>query len=283
MSSVWNIGVLLISLEFFLNRKILGTLLFLPSLLTSFLLLPLQYDILHWGFLFGMVIILYIYLKEERMKFWPPALKEEAKKEVYKLIDKHLRKLPKNQDGTFNEFADGFNDNDIDALRHAYTCGVFTQEYNEKAAEIFGRLNEYFPGENISSSNSENSTNMDLWNNNIGIKYGKKTKSRKDLFKRLMKALRNGELIIYPENDKRVYKGAGKLTKDISGMVIVLDENKNGKNRIFYDLNKEQVIKKDEFVTLIKNGVYPNYELRKICGDEIPVSKKDIFSTNNLG
>lgn len=43
------------------------------------------------------------------MKWDPLALKSEAKKEVYKLIDKHLRKLPKNQDGTFNEFSEGFD------------------------------------------------------------------------------------------------------------------------------------------------------------------------------
>ena len=126
------------------------------------------------------------------MKWNPLSLKSEANKEVYKLIEKNLRKLPKNEDGTINEFADGFYNNDVDALRHAYVSGVFTQEYGESTADIFGRLNEYFPGGSISSSNEENSTNMDLWNNEIGRRYGKKTKSRKDLFKRLMKALKKG-------------------------------------------------------------------------------------------
>lgn len=217
------------------------------------------------------------------MKWDPLALKSEAKKEVYKLIDKHLRKLPKNQDGTINEFAEGFDDNDVDALRHAYVSGVFTQEYGELAADIFGRLNEYFPGESISSANAENSTNMDLWNNNVGQKYGKKTKSRKDLFKVLMKALKKGELIVDPNSDKRKYLGASEIKGDTSRMVIVLDEDKNGKNRIFYDLNKKLVMKKNEFVTFIKHGDYPNYELRVIGGNEIPVSKKDPLSTNNLG
>jgi hypothetical protein len=201
------------------------------------------------------------------MKIWPPSLKEEAKKEAYKLIDKHLRKLPKNADGTFNEFAEGFNDNDVDALRHAYVSG----------------LNEYFPGGSLSSSSAENSTNMDLWNNSIGRKYGKKTKSRKDLFKVLMKALKKAELIIDPDTDKRKYLGASEIKGDISKMVIVLEENKKGKNRIFYDLNKKLVMKKGEFVTFIKHGDYPNYELRVIGGDEIPVSKKDPLSANNLG
>jgi hypothetical protein len=49
-----------------------------------------------------------------------------------------LRKLPKNQDGTINEFSEGFDDNDVDALRHAYVSGVFTQEYGELSADIFG-------------------------------------------------------------------------------------------------------------------------------------------------
>ena len=217
------------------------------------------------------------------MKIWPPSLKEEAKKEAYKLIEKHLRKLPKNADGTFNEFAEGFNDNDVDALRHAYVSGVFTQEYSENGADIFGRLNEYFPGGSLSSANALNSTNMHLWNNSIGRKYGKKTKSRKDLFKVLMKALKKGELIIDPDTDKRKYLGASEIKGDISRMVIVLEENKKGKNRIFYDLNKKLVMKKGEFVTFIKHGDYPNYELRVIGGEEIPVSKKDPLSANNLG
>lgn len=217
------------------------------------------------------------------MKWNPFALEAEAKKEVYKLIDKNLKKLPKNKDGTFNELAEGFHDNDVDALRHAYVSGVFTQEYSESTADIFGRLNEYFPGRSFSSSNTGNSTNMDLGNNEVGRKYGKKTKSRKDLFKRLMKALNKDELIIHPDNDKRKYLGNKEIKRHISGVVIVLDENKNGKNRIFYDLEKKQIMNKNEFANLIKNGNYPNYELRKKSGDEIPVSKKDIFSTNNLG
>ncbi|GEM_PF-4613618 len=40
---------------------------------------------------------------------------------------------------------------------------------------------------------------------------------------------------------------------------------------------------KTEFVASIKNGDYPNYELRVIGGDEIPASKKDGVTTDNLG
>ena len=137
------------------------------------------------------------------MKWDPFALKAEARKEAYKLIDKLLRKLPKNADGSINEFVEGLDDNDVDALRHAYVSGVFTQEYSETASDIFGRLNETFPVGGISSSNSKNSTNMDLWNNAVGRKYGKKAKTRKELFKNLLKALKIGELIIDPDTDTR--------------------------------------------------------------------------------
>ncbi len=217
------------------------------------------------------------------MKWDPFALKAEARKEAYKLIDKLLRKLPKNADGSINEFVEGLDDNDVDALRHAYVSGVFTQEYSETASDIFGRLNETFPVGGISSSNSKNSTNMDLWNNAVGRKYGKKAKTRKELFKNLLKALKKGELIIDPDTDTRKYVGASEISGDMAGVVIVLDENKNGKNRIFFDLKKNQLMKKSEFVALIKSGNYPNYEIRVVRHDEIPVSKKDPFITNNLG
>jgi hypothetical protein len=39
---------------------------------------------------------------------------------------------------------------------------------------------------------------------------------------------------------------------------------------------------KDEFIVLIKNGVYPNYEIRKINNKETPISKKDNINSNNL-
>jgi len=217
------------------------------------------------------------------MKWNPFELYFESKKEVYLLIDKNLRNLPKKSDGTFDELNGEFFDNDIDALRHSYVSGVFTQEYGESAADIFGRLNEAYPGGSISNSNSENSTNMDLWNNAVGRKYGKKIKTKKELFKNLLEALKKGELIIDPNSDTRKYTGAGEIRNDITGMVIVLDENKKGKNRIFYDVNKKLVMKKSEFVDHIKKGNYPNYELRVIAGENIPVSKKDNTVINNLG
>ena len=75
----------------------------------------------------------------------PSRLKEEAKGEVYQLINQHYKELPKNPDGSINEFASGFQYNDIDALRHAYVSGVFTQTYNDFFALFLGNLQETFP------------------------------------------------------------------------------------------------------------------------------------------
>ena len=68
-----------------------------------------------------------------------------------------------------------------------------------------------------------------------------------------------------------------------AGIVIVLNENKNCKNLSFYDFNKKQIMERNEFVAMIKNGKYPNYDIRVINGEEIPTSKKDLSSKNNLG
>ena len=41
-------------------------------------------------------------------------LKDEAQAELYDWFDKEVRPLPKNSDGTINEFAEGLVDNDIE-------------------------------------------------------------------------------------------------------------------------------------------------------------------------
>ena len=119
-------------------------------------------------------------------------LEEEAENEVYAFIDKYLRPLPKKNDGTIDKDAKGFQHNDVDALRHAYVSGVYTMEYNEKIASFLGLIREYSPWSSIGSSgpNREKARNMDLWNNQIGRKYGKKSKIRKELFQKLLNALK---------------------------------------------------------------------------------------------
>lgn len=67
----------------------------------------------------------------------------EAKYEAYTYFDRYIRRLPKRKDGRLNDLAPGFDDNDVDAFRHAYTSGVFTQEYSERVANLFGLGWEY--------------------------------------------------------------------------------------------------------------------------------------------
>ena len=128
----------------------------------------------------------------------------EARLEVYQLIDSHYRSMPKKPDGTIDEYAKGLGNNDIDALRHSFVSGVYTMEYGETTADILGRLNEL---KNFNFGNKEvPSENMDLWNNAVGRSYGKKAKTRKELFELLLKALKNGELII-DLKDPRKFRG----------------------------------------------------------------------------
>jgi hypothetical protein len=216
------------------------------------------------------------------MKFPPFDLKTEATQELYQLIDEKYRKLPKTKNGSFDSSSSGFQDNDIDALRHAFVSGAYTQSYGFSTAEILGRLYEYFPGLGTSSTNSERSTNMDLWNNAVGRKYGKKTKNRLQLFNELLKALKNGELITDP-NDKREYTGLPCLETTPAGTVVVIGKDKMGRNILFYDLNERIILSRSEFVNKIRNGKYTRYCVRVVNGTPIPVARRDSSVLNNLG
>lgn len=213
--------------------------------------------------------------------FYFDDLKAEYQKEAYDFIDKNYKKLPRNSKGDFDELQDGFINNDVDAIRHAYVSGRFTHKFGEKAAKFFGYLNEVFPGLGRSSRGWQKEENMDLWNNAIGRKYGKETKTPEELFEKLMKALKNGELII-DLNDVREYDG-DKFSelKDKKG-VIVIEESKTGENLMFFDTDNGNILTKSEFVSLINDGKYPNYEIRNINRKETPVSKKDGDPSNNL-
>ena len=80
----------------------------------------------------------------------------------------------KKADGSFDEYAKGLGNNDIDALRHAYVSGRYTMEFGEETADVLGRLNEF---KNFNFGTKEvPSENMDLWNNAVGRLYGKKAK-----------------------------------------------------------------------------------------------------------
>lgn len=153
-------------------------------------------------------------------------------------------------------------------------------EYNEDVAEKLGRFQEFVFSD--SSSANPDAENMDLWNNSIGRKYGENAKSRDELFEFLFKALKNNELIIDPDDDRK-YEGDSFIKRVPKSMVIKIQENKTGANILFYDFNKKIVMTKDEFLIEIKNGNYSNYSCKVVDGIEIPISKRDRFKFNNLG
>lgn len=212
----------------------------------------------------------------------PLSLKNEAEAEAYEYFDKQIRKLPRSADGKIDATVQGFQDSDVDAFRHAYVSGVFTQEYSESIADLFGRLNEFFLPDLYSNSRNPRSLNMDLWNNAVGRKYGKSTKTRKELLKKLQSALKRGELILNPE-DPRDYQGARGNPENSAKPVIVLIEDKSGRNELFFDLVKKILLSREDFVELIQAGLYPSYTVKTIEGVLTPVSNPDSRNTNNLG
>lgn len=68
------------------------------------------------------------------------ALKDEACSEAYEYFDKNVRVLQKLPNGKVDPTARGLEDNDVDAFRHAYVSGAFTQQYSESTADLLGRL-----------------------------------------------------------------------------------------------------------------------------------------------
>jgi hypothetical protein len=215
-------------------------------------------------------------LRVERIGLKIYDLRFEARDELYEYIDKYYKELPKNPNGTINPNAPGLVNNDIDALRHAFTSGVYVMEYSEETADFLGRLNEL-----VSKERDTRIENMDLWNNSIGRKYGKKAKNRKELYDLLIKALKSNELII-DINDSRKFRGDKFIKLLINSLVITIKENKSGANIEYYDIKNRKVLSRDEFVSLIKKGIYPDYSVKLIHGKETPVSKPDRFKFNNL-
>ena len=188
--------------------------------------------------------------------------------------------MPKKPDGSFDPYGLGLEDNDVDALRHAFISGVYTIEYNEGLAELLGRLNEFTTFD--SQSTSALSENMDLWNNAVGRSYGMKTKTWDDLYLKLMKVLKANELII-DLKDTRKYKGEKSIKRMPKFFVIKIKENKTGANTEFLDVRKKVVMSKTDFIEAIRKGNYPGYAVRKHQSGEFPYSIRDKFSFNNLG
>ncbi len=210
----------------------------------------------------------------------PFDLKKKACNEAYEFFNKNIRKLPRRANGEFNEDFEEFSDSDIDAFRHAYVSGVFTQEYGSIVANILGSLNELTSASNTTGGGVE-SNNMDYWNNAIGRKYGKVTRTRRTLALKIKIALENGELITNLK-DPRVY-ATSHLPLKINNAVIVLHQSKTGRNEIFFDLTKSTTMTSAEFVELIEQGQYSGYCVANIHGIPTPRSKPNNSDGDNLG
>jgi hypothetical protein len=129
---------------------------------------------------------------------------------------------------------------------------------------------------------SPRSRNMDLWNNRVGRKYGKKTKGRKRLLELIHEALKRGELIVNL-SDPREFAGATSVPKRLSKPVIALSKSPTGRNEAYFDIQRSSAMTREEFVALILAGEYPGYSVKVIRGVETPVSKRDGRRTNNIG
>lgn len=211
----------------------------------------------------------------------PWKVKSAALDEAYVYFDRTIRPLAKLPDGKVDPAAKGLEDNDVDAFRHAYVSGVFTQTYGEDTADLFGRINELDPASMYSNSRNPKAKNMDLWNNGVGRKLGKKAKNREELLKNVHEALRKGELITDP-NDTRVYKGAKRTPGSASKPVIAIGKSKSGRNEWFLDTLKKEVFGRNEFIVRIRAGDYPGYTVKTVNGQPTPVSNPDGRKTNNL-
>ncbi len=206
------------------------------------------------------------------------SLRLEATDEAYAYFDQHIRTLPRNSKGQINGRSFEMWNTDVDAFRHAYVSGVFTQEYNEQTADFLGRLNEM-----SLTREPEDEENMDLWNNAVGRKYGKSSKSRKNLADKLKKALENGELIISPKDPRKFKGNKSRSSIDTQKQVVVIEEEDTGRNEKFLDLISGVIMSKDKFVSQIQEGQYPGYHVASIDQDITPMSKPDDLIENNLG
>jgi hypothetical protein len=209
------------------------------------------------------------------IKIWD--LRAEARDELYLLIDKHYKKMPRNSDGLIKSSDPSYNDNEIDSLRHSYVSAVYVIEFSYETSELLGRLNEFDP-----RRNEIRSKNMDLWNNSVGRSYGRKFKRGEELFFALLKALKEGELIILP-SDPRKYKGPKSIKRLPKSFVIKVKENKTGAYIEFFDVRNKRMMTKEQFIESIKAGRYPGYAVRKHHAGKFPYSTRDRFSFNNLG
>lgn len=204
--------------------------------------------------------------------------------ESYDAFHKSIRSLPQTPDKQWDFSSGAFHNSDVDAFRHAYVSGVFTMRFNETVSKIFGQLKE-LEGAFFRSQPAEEK-NMDLWNNQVGRKYGIISQSKDELTYYLSLALKNNELIISPDakQDARQYEPfTYSSTIDPNKPVMVLEEKETGLNETFINLLTGTIMSRDAFVSEIDAGNYPGYTVMDTQNMAIPVSKPDSTTTNNLG
>lgn len=209
----------------------------------------------------------------------PWNLKNEAELLSYQYFDKLVRPLSRKKNGEFDSAQ--FGDNDVDAFRHAYVSGIFVHEYGSTVANILGIANELITFA-YNSPNTAKSRNMDLWNNAVGRKYGRKTRKPHTLANALVKALEAGELITHLK-DKRKFEDYSSYRVDPQKSVIVLKQTRTGGNELFFDLATNETMSRAQFVKAIRRGAYPGYRVAMYYGIATPVSRRDGKLSTNLG
>lgn len=204
-------------------------------------------------------------------------LRSESTKEAYEYFDQNIRSLPKNSIGEIELSSTDTHNTELDAFRHAYTSGRFTQRYSEEIADILGRMNELLGG------NPDAEKNMDLWNNEVGRKCGKKTKSKQELASQLKKALERGELIITPADSRKFKGNISQYLPNSERPLVVIDESKTGRNQRFVDILTGRIMTLEKITQEIHNGDYAGYYLSNSGQILAPASKPDKTTVNNLG
>lgn len=89
-------------------------------------------------------------------------------------------------------------------------------------------------------------------------------------------------MIVDPK-DKRLYVGATTDPTNKAKPVIVLVQEKKGRNVLFFDTVKRKILDASQFVALIEAGQYRGYAVKMVNGVPTPVSNPDERGTNNLG
>jgi hypothetical protein len=98
-----------------------------------------------------------------------------------------------------------------------------------------------------------------------------------------LKLLKDSEMDGYLYFNANIRPGASVPRPDGYNSVVVLNSGRTGANETFFDFQTSTGMSRAEFVEAITNGQYPGYEMRKINGVKVPVSKRDDLETNNLG